>query len=211
MPMWVDNHGQNNRLDMPVELCDQLEGRVEFRGSDNYVRISAPAIGAYIQIGLGDRCNVDIGPHCMLGRLTVHGERDARVQIGAAVGFNGAVRLLLHEPAAITVGDFSIFAGDVDISVSDVYGLYSQETRARLNPPADVVLGDHVLVGARAMILKGVTIGAYSVIGAGSVVTRPVPPHCVAAGNPARVVRYGVVWRDDFGEAARAAEEGGGG
>ena len=47
---------------------------------------------------------------------------------------------------------------------------------------------DGVFVGARALILPGVTIGRNSIIGAGSIVTRSIPPDVVAAGNPARVV-----------------------
>ncbi|MBM7493634.1 acetyltransferase-like isoleucine patch superfamily enzyme [Micromonospora luteifusca] len=52
-----------------------------------------------------------------------------------------------------------------------------------------VTIGDDVWVGTRAVILHGVTIGRGAVIGAGSVVTRPVPPYAVAAGNPARLIR----------------------
>ena len=51
-----------------------------------------------------------------------------------------------------------------------------------------VRIEDRVFVGARAMILPGVTVGRNSIIGAGSVVTRSIPPDVVAAGNPARVV-----------------------
>ncbi|HOG48597.1 MAG TPA: acyltransferase [Anaerolineae bacterium] len=54
---------------------------------------------------------------------------------------------------------------------------------------APVEIADDVFIGMQCLILKGVTIGRGSVIGAGSVVTRDVPPHVVAAGNPARVVR----------------------
>jgi len=52
-----------------------------------------------------------------------------------------------------------------------------------------VVIEDDVFIGVNCLILKGVTIRRGSVIGAGSVVTGSVPPHVVAAGNPARVVR----------------------
>lgn len=57
----------------------------------------------------------------------------------------------------------------------------------RLDRP--IVIEDDVLVGAFAIILKGVTIGARSVIGAGSVVTKDIPADCVAAGNPAKVIK----------------------
>ena len=52
-----------------------------------------------------------------------------------------------------------------------------------------VKFGRMVLVGARAIILKGVTIGDRAVIGAGAVVTRDVPADNMAAGNPASVFR----------------------
>jgi len=52
-----------------------------------------------------------------------------------------------------------------------------------------VEIGDDVLVGAMSIILRGVTIGKGSLIGAGSVVTKDVPPYSIVAGNPARIVR----------------------
>jgi acetyltransferase-like isoleucine patch superfamily enzyme len=52
-----------------------------------------------------------------------------------------------------------------------------------------IVVGDDVWIGNRAMILSGVTIGQGAVIGAGSIVSRDVPPYAVVAGNPARIVR----------------------
>ena len=56
-------------------------------------------------------------------------------------------------------------------------------------PSAPVIIEDNVWIGSRAIILPGVHIGHCAAIGAGSVVTKNVPPYCVAVGNPARVVR----------------------
>lgn len=53
-----------------------------------------------------------------------------------------------------------------------------------------VIIEDHVWIGSKAVILPGVRIGSRAVIGAGSIVTKDIPPRCVAAGNPARVLRY---------------------
>ena len=55
---------------------------------------------------------------------------------------------------------------------------------------APIVIEDDVLIGTRCIILKGVTIGARSIIGSGSVVTKSIPSDCIAAGNPAKVIKY---------------------
>lgn len=55
---------------------------------------------------------------------------------------------------------------------------------------APVIIEDNVWIGSKVVILPGVRIGTRAVIGAGSIVTRDVPPRCVAAGNPARVIRH---------------------
>ena len=54
---------------------------------------------------------------------------------------------------------------------------------------APIVIDDDVLIGARCIILKGVHIGARSIVGAGSVVTGDIPAGEIWAGNPARKIR----------------------
>jgi acetyltransferase-like isoleucine patch superfamily enzyme len=60
---------------------------------------------------------------------------------------------------------------------------------------APVRIGDGVWVGSGATILAGVTVGDGAVIAAASVVTKDVPPGVLVAGNPARVIRRDVTWR----------------
>lgn len=56
----------------------------------------------------------------------------------------------------------------------------------------DTYIGSNTVVGIRSIILPGVHIGNHCVIGAGSVVTKDIPDHSVAAGNPAKVIRVGI-------------------
>ena len=59
----------------------------------------------------------------------------------------------------------------------------------RCGEPAPVIIEDNVWLGLNVIVLKGVTIGKNSVIGAGSVVTRNIPANVIAAGNPCRVIK----------------------
>ena len=52
-----------------------------------------------------------------------------------------------------------------------------------------IVIEDDVLIGTNSIVLKGVTIGARSIIGAGSVVAKDIPADCIAAGNPCKVIK----------------------
>lgn len=64
---------------------------------------------------------------------------------------------------------------------------FSQHT---LPPPQITEIGNDVWIGRSAIIISGLRIGNGSVVGAGSVVTKDVPPYAVVAGNPARIIRY---------------------
>lgn len=57
----------------------------------------------------------------------------------------------------------------------------------------DTFIGSNCVIGVRSIILPGVKIGDSSVVGGGSVVTKDLPSNCVAAGNPAKVLREGIV------------------
>jgi maltose O-acetyltransferase len=63
------------------------------------------------------------------------------------------------------------------------------ERRDERPPSAPIVLEENVWLGVRAIVLRGVTVGAGSVVAAGSVVSRDVPPRVLVGGVPARVIR----------------------
>lgn len=93
----------------------------------------------------------------------------------------------------IEIGDGTIFSHEIQVFARNHY--YDGEDLKLL--PYDerfscekVVVGKYVWVGARSIILPGVTIGDGAVIGAGSVVTKDVPPCAVVGGNPAKILKY---------------------
>ncbi|MDP4025655.1 sugar O-acetyltransferase [Methylobacterium sp. NEAU 140] len=107
------------------------------------------------------------------------------IELGERVFFN--FNCVVLDVCRVRIGDFTLFGPAVQI-LTPMHPLDAALRRKQeYGRPIDI--GPDVWVGAGALILPGVTIGARSVIGAGSVVTRDVPEGVFAAGNPCRVIR----------------------
>ncbi len=128
------------------------------------------------------------------GRFTIYAGADIRVLKGGELTlydgyFNDSVQLSCVKK--VTIGKGCAIAREVLIRDTDAHQLEGQGHEVA----AEIRIGDHVWIGTRAMILKGVTIGDGAVIAAGAVVTKDVPARCIAAGVPAKVIREGVEWQ----------------
>ena len=198
MPLHVEDHGSDNWVEVAPGDREALEGRVVFTGTGARVVIGPGCLATALRVEAGTGASVRIGGGCHLGSLFVHAAAGAHVDLGDGSGINGAVRILLHEAGRVVIGPGALIASDVDIMNSDMHPILDRISEMRVNPAADVEIGERVWIGQRSMVLKGVRIGHDAVIGAGSVVTRSIPAQCVAAGNPARVVRRGVRWAWDL-------------
>ena len=110
---------------------------------------------------------------------------DATITIGKGVGVSGAT---ISAATSITIGDRVLIGTGALITDSDAHPLNPEYRIAFTGQTqvSPVVIKDDVFVGARTIILKGVTIGRGAVIGAGSVVCNDVKPCTIVAGNPAR-------------------------
>jgi acetyltransferase-like isoleucine patch superfamily enzyme len=112
----------------------------------------------------------------------------ACIEFGARVEFNNNA-MLKSEGAGIHVGDDGLFGANVEVTDTDFHDLHPQRRHGGTPRMAPVEIGPNVFVGMSVKILKGVTIGADSVIGAGAVVASSIPAGVIAAGNPARIIR----------------------
>ncbi len=112
-------------------------------------------------------------------------EPDARIELGDSVSMMNGCELIAR--SLIRIGSGCLIGPHTLIYDSDFHGLAPQE-RHEPGLTRPVYLEENVWVGARALILKGVTVGRDAVIAAGSVVTKDVPAGTIAAGNPARPV-----------------------
>ena len=121
---------------------------------------------------LGPMGEVSIGDYCTL--------------VGAIVCCNGRV----------DIGDYTFIAHEVVIadSFAAIPGIeqlpgHAAAQSESLLPAGGIVIGENVWIGARAVLLGGARIGAGAIIGAAAVIDFDVPPHAIAVGNPARIVK----------------------
>lgn len=116
--------------------------------------------------------------------------QEAQIIIGDDVGISGAT---IYARECIEIGSHTRIGSNVKILDNDFHPvdpdlrLKASNKNMSVRP---VKIGENVFIGTNSIILKGAVIGDNTTIGAGSVVLGSIPANCVAAGNPAKVVKY---------------------
>lgn len=146
----------------------------------------------------GDRSFLNVN-----GRMVIHGKvtigRGSRFDIGPAAvctltncKISGMSNFIIQY--ALVIEESSRIAWGCELMDNDQHVLLRDAGHSMEH--SGITVQKNVWVGSRVLILKNVTIGEGSVIGAGAVVTKTIPPHVLAAGNPARVIRENVNWQN---------------
>jgi acetyltransferase-like isoleucine patch superfamily enzyme len=137
-------------------------------------------------VSLGDYANIIATPDNKV-RFTVWSNQsgEGRIVIGRYCLICAGVRI--SAARGITIGDNCMLAQRVYITDADWHDLYNRGQFVGQSSP--VRIGNNVWIGDSTIVCKGVTIGDNSIIGAGAVVVKDVPPNVIAAGNPAGVLK----------------------
>lgn len=151
--------------------------------------------------GLQDRERIVIGDNCHVkGELLLFGH-GGRIRLGnyCYIGPN----TFIWSAKSILIGDRVLVSHNCNIFDSDTHPIDPEDRHKQFKEiittgqpqlvnlnEKEVVIEDDVLIAANSIILKGVRIGKAAIVGAGSVVTKDVPPYAIVAGNPAKIVNY---------------------
>lgn len=141
------------------------------------------------RVSIGDYCNLDASINC---------ERHGRVHIGNHVFMN--TKTIIRCDHEISVGNYCMFGPNVKLwdtknhpmSISkrerQARGIYQKPVDSYESGGAPIIIEDNVWLCMDVTVLSGVRIGYGSVVAAGSVVTKEIPPKSFAAGIPAKVI-----------------------
>jgi acetyltransferase-like isoleucine patch superfamily enzyme len=192
----LGDRAKRMRRDLRPYFLHLIQTRWQAWWVNHFLKPQLDSCGVGIQV-IGPRHFQISGPHVRLGnhvhimtlpeapvRLSVFEEMGS-VSIGDFSLVNPGVRVTSAE--AITIGRSCMLAMHCLVSDADWH-----DVQHRIYAPgktAKVILEDNVWLGEGVRVLKGVTIGENTVVGAGSVVTRSLPANVIAAGNPARVIK----------------------
>jgi len=131
-----------------------------------------------------------LGPSC---RIAIVGKEDQPAHLHIGEGTEIGDRSIINASQRIEIGARCSISWDCDITDTDFHQVVLADGR---RPPVSepVIIENDVWIGSHCLILKGVTIGHHSVVAAGSVVHRSMPPHSLVAGNPARRIGQITNW-----------------
>lgn len=111
------------------------------------------------------------------------------MDIGKHSSVARSARMESANPKGIHIGEYSRVSVHAMVLAHDYF---------RGKGHVDTYIGNHTVIGGCAIVSPGIKIGDHVFVGAGSVVTKDVPDHCMVAGNPARIIKEGIEINDYY-------------
>lgn len=170
---------------------------IHIEGNNNLIEIEESTIISNSTIYIaGDNHKLIISENCIFNNSIFYFEDyDCQIRIGSKTTAGG-IELAVTEPGrSILIGNDCMFSHPIEIRTGDSHTIIDLVSNKRINYAADVIIEDHVWIGAHAKVLKGVTVGTNSIVGTNSVVTQSVPPNTLVAGIPAKKIKENITWK----------------
>lgn len=174
--------------------CAKL--RKDVIGADNSITIGKGSLIHKMELYVRGKDNtVEIGKSCIIGHncsIRIEGN-GCNVSIGDGTTMTRDIHICVQEDGmSITIGKDCMFSNNIIVRTSDSHPIYKDGQR--INPPAPIVIGNHVWIAPETTILKGVVVGDNCILASKSLLTKSVAESCLVAGLPAKVVKTGVNW-----------------
>ncbi len=144
------------------------------RGTNNKIHIGKHTTirDCILEIN-GKECEIYIGDECVIGHNCYFVAKENHTKI--------------------KIGDQCMLSRNIKIMASDGHNIFNKEDH-RINPSKDIIISNNIWLADNVTVLKGTTIGAYSIIAINATLTVSIPKNSIAAGNPAKIIKSNVYW-----------------
>ncbi len=162
------------------EDCILQKPYIQFRGNNNTLVIKK---------------GVEIGNDCS---IFLEGN-NLTVTIDEKATFVEKCSIVAQEQnLSVYIGKRCMFSHDVVVRTSDSHSIYDMQTKERINVAKSVVVEDDCWILPHSEIFKGATVGAGSIVGSNTTITKDVPKNSLVVGRPQKIVKENVYWtRED--------------
>lgn len=179
---------------------------ISIKGNNNIINIHENVNLNRVKISItGDNNIIDIGENCNLINCDfVAKYNNCSIKIGSKSTAGNpdpkvgrTIFAAVEENSHIMIGKDCMLAHDIDLRTGDGHPIYDLNHK-RINEGKDIIISDHVWIGAYARILKGSFINNNSIVSLGAIVTKEFhEENCIIAGVPAKIVKHDVMWERD--------------
>lgn len=186
--------GENNTV---VNNAKLIKVRFDIVGNNNSVEISKGTILSNTLVYMrGSNHSLIIGEDVnYMGGSIWFENNDCRIIIGKNTSVESAHLAVTEPNRSIVIGEDCMFSYGIEVRTGDSHSIIDLDTKKRINLAQNIEIGNHVWIGARSMVLKGVKIEDNSIVGINSIVTKSVANNSIVAGIPAKVIKTNVDWK----------------
>lgn len=188
-----------NTIKIKKRGCAKI--RKDILGKNNSLDIGENSFLRGINIMIhGNNNQISIGSNCYFGpdvSLRIEGD-NCKIIIGSQTTVTRLLEINVQESNhKIIIGEDCMFSNRIIVRTSDSHPIINIETKKRINPAADVVIGSHVWIAPNTKIMKGANIGSGCIIGSDTTINKKYPENCLIIGRPSRIVKEKVSWTRD--------------
>ena len=179
-----------------LEIFGKLrKNKIKISGNKNIIYVGKNSLLIDSNIFIKGNNNIlYIGEDCAVNNLSIILDNEgSEIRIGNKTSIAKA-QIVSLEPYKIEIGEDCMLSYDIEIRNTDSHKIYDKNTNQRINEGKSINIGNHVWLGMRAVILKGVNIGNNSIVAGGSIVTKDVKANTIVSGNPARQIKENIYW-----------------
>ena len=189
--------GKNNKI---INKGIMINHKFNIIGNNNYIFIGRDAIFKNTLIFIrGNNHKLIIEDNCNYGGGYLWFEdNNCKIHIKQKTSIQSAELSVCEPNSEINIGSNCLFSGEIVFRTSDSHSIIDNSTEKRINYAKNITVGEHVWIGSRATILKGVSLANNSVIASNSIVTKSFyQNNIIIAGNPAKIIKENINWNHD--------------